>query len=119
MSKTYRIVVDVVADESDRLLHTEAVREGVAALIHEFYGVDGASLAGWGEVSALITSIRVDGREFDPTSQTLEATPINADISQMIWEGRTIQAIKQLRADNEGMSLMEAKDLVDKWRANH
>jgi len=118
MSKTYRIVIDVTADESDRLLDTETVRLAIGNELAEYFTDAASDLGGWDEVSALITRIRVDGREYDIARRTLEVTPINAEIAEDIMLGRKIQAIKALRANNEGMTLIEAKDLVDKWAAN-
>ena len=107
MTKTYRIILDVTADETDRLLDTEDLRGFLAECA-----------ATWETPFGEVVNVRVDGRNWDEDKRALEETPINADIAKMIWEGRSIQAIKELRANNEGMSLMQAKDLVDKWRAN-
>lgn len=114
--KTYKIVVEVTADEADRLLNTEDVRLAIAGVIRDDFTSEGA-LLGYDEVSALVSRIRIDGREYDLHTATLEETPINADIANLIAEGKTILAIRELRAANEGMSLMEAKTLVDNWRA--
>jgi ribosomal protein L7/L12 len=98
----YRFIVDVDTDEADRLTDTENLRIAIA---------DGA------DSQLTVTRVRIDGREFDAEHGTLEATPINADIAQLIAEGRTIQAIKMLRDLDLNLSLMEAKTLVDNWRA--
>lgn len=100
---TYRFIVDVETDEADRLTNTENLRIAIA---------DGA------DSQITVTRVRVDGREFDPEHGELEASPINADIDRMIMEGRTIQAIKELRSNDPNLSLMGAKELVDKWRAS-
>lgn len=113
MSKTYRIVIDVTADESDRLMDTEEVRLILGQLLLDEYR-PGRAL----KRDAPITSIRVDGRNVDFTTGALEVTPINAEIAEDIMLGRKIQAIKALRANNEGMTLLEARDLVDKWAEN-
>ena len=107
MTKTYRIVLDVTADESDRLLDTEDLRQFI-----------GECAATWETPFGQVTRVRVDGREWLDGERALEVTPINADIAAYIASGQTIMAIKELRANNEGMGLFEAKDLVDKWRAN-
>lgn len=99
--KTYRFTVEVIADEADRLLHTEALREALA---------DAA------DSQLTVARVRIDGREFDAEHGTLEETPINADIDALITRGLTIQAIKMLRANDPGLDLMGAKKLVDDWR---
>ena len=99
--RTYRFTVEVTADEADRLLDTENLR---------------IALGDAADSQLTVTSVRIDGREYDPATYTLEETPINSDIAQEIALGHTIQAIKMLRENNEGMSLMEAKKLIDDWR---
>ncbi len=113
MTKTYRFTVDVTADEMDRLLDTEEVRLVIAQTIRDEFR-PGQAL----KRDAPIIALRVDGRELDFGTGKLEETPINAEINDLIVKGQSIQAIKALRANDASLSLMGAKDLVDKWRAN-
>ena len=70
MANKYRIVIEVEADESDRGLDLEALREGLARTLSENYSVY-HDQCGWDEVSALVTDIRVDGSGWDEASETL------------------------------------------------
>lgn len=74
MTSRIRVVIDLDTNATEsRPFDVEAFREGIANLAHDFYGTEGAELMGFDQGSATADTVTVDGRLYDPESQTLSA----------------------------------------------
>jgi hypothetical protein len=105
----HTFIVEVEADEADGLAATEDIRHALAHIVWSAFRP--------GRTEAPVVGVRIDGRQYDFVSGKL-ATPINADIARMIAENRIIPAIKELRANDPGLSVGDAMRLVDNWKVS-
>ncbi len=115
MKARYRVTLDLDGAEQDALIPIGEIRTRVAQVIADEFGLEAHPN------EALVTAVAVDGREFDIQARDFKPghdATLPVSVIDYLDKGQVINAIKELRSIRRGLSLSEAKNLVDDYRAN-